>query len=279
MNHGISLAAIILTTAVFLGGCTKKHEIPSMDAKTQAGHEDPDGFYTCSMHPQVHEHKAGQCPICGMALTKVSAKTNAVREQETPAGVPATEAQLSLAGIGKHTVDRKDLDFSIPVSGRTVSSREVTFQVYEADLQLIRVGLDFMGSTPAAPEEILRGKIRQVDTLLDPSSRTVRVLGLLDAPSKRVVMDGGFYGEITAKVKNQIAIPESAVLHAGTRDLVYVIAEGNQLKPTPVILGRKTMREYQILSGLLEGEVISSGPNFLIDSEAKIRGGNDKTHH
>jgi rubrerythrin len=26
------------------------------------------GYYTCTMHPQVHEAKPGKCPICGMGL-------------------------------------------------------------------------------------------------------------------------------------------------------------------------------------------------------------------
>ncbi len=28
-------------------------------------------FYTCSMHPQIHEKKPGKCPICAMGLSKV----------------------------------------------------------------------------------------------------------------------------------------------------------------------------------------------------------------
>lgn len=30
-----------------------------------------DIYYTCSMHPQIHEDKPGNCPICGMKLIKV----------------------------------------------------------------------------------------------------------------------------------------------------------------------------------------------------------------
>jgi CopA family copper-resistance protein len=31
-------------------------------------------YYTCSMHPQIHESQPGNCPICGMTLIKVKAK-------------------------------------------------------------------------------------------------------------------------------------------------------------------------------------------------------------
>ena len=27
-------------------------------------------YYTCAMHPQIHQDKPGQCPICGMTLLK-----------------------------------------------------------------------------------------------------------------------------------------------------------------------------------------------------------------
>jgi rubrerythrin len=27
-------------------------------------------YYTCVMHPQIHEGKPGKCPICGMTLVK-----------------------------------------------------------------------------------------------------------------------------------------------------------------------------------------------------------------
>jgi hypothetical protein len=34
------------------------------------------GYYTCTMHPQVHEAKPGKCPICGMDLVfKKAVKT------------------------------------------------------------------------------------------------------------------------------------------------------------------------------------------------------------
>ncbi len=33
-----------------------------------------DFYYTCVMHPEIHEAKPGDCPKCGMALVKVKAK-------------------------------------------------------------------------------------------------------------------------------------------------------------------------------------------------------------
>ncbi len=245
----------------------------SKDSLDTKPHEDPEGFYyTCPMHPQVHEHKPGKCPICGMPLVKKSSATSNIK-LNSDSEIQVSTGQLNLAGVGKYTVVRKDLTFSVPVSGRFLSSREVVFQVFESDLSLLKSGVEFSGSPSSSPDEVLKGQIRSVDNLVDPSSRTVRVTGTLGRTPQRFIIEGGFNGEILAKEKSQIAIPEQAVLHTGEGDRIYVFSGDNKLKAQSVTLGKRAGDEYQVLSGLNEGDVISTGPNFLIDSEAKIRGG------
>lgn len=285
MKRQLQFLLFVATVGSLIAGCSKTTSNPapaSQALKTGGAHEDSEGYYTCPMHPQIHEHKPGSCPICGMPLVKT---TKGEQTSNEPSGADAgkeitvLDTQLNLAGIGKHTVARKDLTFTIPVSGRLVSSRDVVFQVFESDLQIIKNGLPFSGSSAAAPDEMLEGKIRSVDTLLDPTSRTIRVIGTLDRVPKRSVHEGSFHGEIKATETGQIAVPEQAVLHTGQGNLVYVISSENRIKPVSVALGKKTKGEFQILSGLSEGDVISTGPNFLVDSEAKIRGSSDQTHH
>jgi len=81
-----------------------------------------------------------------------------------------------------------------------------------------------------------------------------------------------FRGEIQIELKDRIAIPESSVLHTGAGDLVYLFNSENKLSPQKVSLGMKTEGFYEVVAGLNVDDSISSGPNFLIDSEAKIRG-------
>lgn len=276
MKRKVSLIIFAALSIFWISGCTKQNIEKTNTASSSKGHEDPDGYYTCSMHPQVHEHKPGKCPICGMDLAKVSGK-QLPNKNYSASGIEiqATDRQLVLAGIGRYTVSKKDLIITTPVSGRLVSSREVAFQVYESDLQSLAVGVEFSGNSGVSADQMLSGQIRFVDSIVDPSSRTVRVLGTLSQSPKRVIVDSGFIGEIKITKKSQIVIPEDAVLHTGKRDLVYIITQENKIKPVSVVLGQKAGREYQIVSGLNEGNVISTGPNFLLDSEAKIRGGND----
>lgn len=270
-----SHAIVALSASLVFFSCTQsKNQISASQnlSKPSAAHEDPEGYYTCSMHPQVHEHEPGKCPICGMALIKVNEKNNQPAQVKATTEIQATSTQLSLAGISKYTVIRKDLKFKIPVSGRLLSNREVVFQVYESDLDLVKPGLLFVGAPSFDDGKRRQGKIRSIDNLLDPASRTARVAGELLTPLKNAVIEGGFSGEIQIELNSQIAVPEDAVLHTGLSDLVYLITSDDSLKPTPVTLGKRAGSDYQILGGLKEGDVISRGSNFLIDSESKIRG-------
>ena len=59
----MKLFYIGLIALLFLAACGQK--------KKEAAAAKTDTYYTCSMHPQIMEHKPGKCPICHMALIPV----------------------------------------------------------------------------------------------------------------------------------------------------------------------------------------------------------------
>ena len=274
---------MVLFIIASTSACTQKDN-PSQDMAAQSVHEDPDGYWTCPMHPQVHQHEKGKCPICGMDLVNVDAKKNTETDSKNTTEInqdeiQVTDKQLQVAAIGRYVVSRKTLEVILPVAGSILLSNEIALQIDESDLPLIDVGSEFSGTLNSSPQEVLRGKIKRIDTMMDPTTRTLRVFGTLEQLPKKIVSDGGFQGKITARFDNQIIIPEKSVFHAGTRDLVYLISPDNKIRAKSVTLGNKSAEGYQILAGLSEGEVISAGPNFLLDSESKIGGVHDQAHH
>lgn len=271
MNRRKFLATVSTVSLMLVIGCTP-NEKKSNPISDSPGSNDKklQGYWTCSMHPQIHRDGPGQCPICGMPLIHV--KSEGQLEKKETAYIEPSNEQLNNARIGKYTVVKKDFIISLPVSGRMVSSQEVAFQIYESDLEVVKTGIEFFGFAASSPREFLKGHISRIDNMVDPSSRTIRAIGRLQTRPSVFISESGFHGEIKNTIKNQICVPEDAVLRAGTRDLVYVFSTSNRLEARQVKLGQKGNKEYQILSGLHEGEIISTGANFLIDSEAKIRG-------
>ena len=73
-----------------LASCkTKKKETVKAD----------DSYYTCSMHPQIHEGKPGKCPICGMTLIEVKNKGESAAD-----GIVLSDQQVQLGNIRVDTI-------------------------------------------------------------------------------------------------------------------------------------------------------------------------------
>ncbi|QEM09053.1 efflux RND transporter periplasmic adaptor subunit [Mucilaginibacter rubeus] len=99
----VCVAAIIL-----LSGCKQKEKdkpVIIQAAKKSA-------YYTCSMHPQIHEDHPGDCPICGMKLIKVE-----TAGATTDNRITLTATQLELAGIRTDTVKQENTGSSKNITG------------------------------------------------------------------------------------------------------------------------------------------------------------------
>ena len=69
-----------------------------------------------------------------------------------------------------------------------------------------------------------------------------------------------------------LAIPHSAVLFTGKRNLVYVEKKEGNYVPRDVVLGPKADEYYPVIKGLSVGEKVVTDGNFLIDSQMQLLG-------
>jgi Cu(I)/Ag(I) efflux system membrane fusion protein len=68
-----------------------------------------------------------------------------------------------------------------------------------------------------------------------------------------------------------VAIPDSAVIETGLRQIVFVDLGGGSIEPREVKVGIRGDGKAQILSGVKEGERVAVRANFLLDSESRLR--------
>jgi len=104
---------LIFLFFVILAGCHSRQQFV----------EEPNVYYTCSMHPEVMEKHPGRCPICGMALIKVMItkdEMNAIR---------LSKAQTELANIKMDTVKVRPISEELVLTG--------TFTVNENNISVI----------------------------------------------------------------------------------------------------------------------------------------------
>jgi hypothetical protein len=70
-------SAMLVDNAMPADAAAEKNDTFAMSKKSNSvAMTSVAGYYTCPMHSQVHQTKAGKCPICGMDLVfKTVAKT------------------------------------------------------------------------------------------------------------------------------------------------------------------------------------------------------------
>ena len=144
-------------------------------------------------------------------------------------------------------------------------------EVFEQDLQYIRIGAQAHIEVAAYPGEHLMGAVSFVYPVVDVASRTNRVrvtVSNLDGRLKPGMFSTMFFD--TRVGEDVIIVPFEAVIVTGERNLVFVRDEDGMLQPREVVLGARADREVQILSGLAEGETIVASANFLIDAESRL---------
>lgn len=61
---------VVLFVMILTGACAQQN-LPLQNQATPSVHEDLNGYWTCSMHPEIHQHEKGKCPICAMDLIHV----------------------------------------------------------------------------------------------------------------------------------------------------------------------------------------------------------------
>ncbi|UKJ06595.1 efflux RND transporter periplasmic adaptor subunit [Solitalea lacus] len=77
----------------------------SCNSKKDEKAKEQDMYYTCSMDPQVIEHKPGKCPICKMDLTPVK-KSEGEKSDE----IKLSEQQIQLGNIKYDTLFKGTID-------------------------------------------------------------------------------------------------------------------------------------------------------------------------
>jgi Cu(I)/Ag(I) efflux system membrane fusion protein len=98
-------------------------DISDMSDQHDHSGESADQMWTCSMHPQIMQPEAGDCPICGMDLIPAEAGAEGLAANE----IKMTENAMALANIQTTIVgnaEASDDDGMISLSGKIAANEE-----------------------------------------------------------------------------------------------------------------------------------------------------------
>ncbi len=143
--------------------------------------------------------------------------------------------------------------------------------LYEYEARAVRVGQEAKLASAYDPGLRLKGRVAYIYPTLSADTRTLKVR--FDFPNPGLRLKPQMYADVLLDLESAsgVAIPDSALIDTGLRQIVFVDLGGGSLEPREVKVGVRGDGKAQILSGVKEGERVAVRANFLLDSESRLR--------
>ncbi|MDE5454836.1 efflux RND transporter periplasmic adaptor subunit [Bradyrhizobium sp. CSA112] len=148
--------------------------------------------------------------------------------------------------------------------------RDAVFDVYESiffgDLDGGHVSLALVSDAGVTAN----GYVREVSPAIDAKSSTIRVKVAIQDPPAAMTLGSAVAGTVKAKAEQQIALPSSALMAAGSKPAVWTVDPATKTAALkPVMIGGYEAREVLIREGLKPGErVVIDGGKLLSVGQA-----------
>ncbi|MBP6778001.1 MAG: efflux RND transporter periplasmic adaptor subunit, partial [Piscinibacter sp.] len=143
----------------------------------------------------------------------------------------------------------------------------------ESQAALLRPGAKVRATSPAAPGADFDGRVQAILPEVDAATRTLKVRVELANPGRRLVpgmfVQMRFEGAAASKA---LLVPSEAIIQTGQRTLVMLAEDGGRFRPVQVEIGIESGARTEIKRGLAAGQRVVVSSQFLIDSEASLKG-------
>jgi len=149
----------------------------------------------------------------------------------------------------------------------------INAEVPETQAAWIKKGDPAKAELPALPGEYFQGQIDFLYPELMPTTRTLKVRIVVKNTGTR--LRPGMFAAVHLRGTTQdqvLTVPTEAVIKTGTRSIMIVADDGTHFRPALVRVGAEGGGRSEILDGLSAGQNVVASGQFLIDSEASLRG-------
>ncbi|WOB10846.1 efflux RND transporter periplasmic adaptor subunit [Piscinibacter gummiphilus] len=142
----------------------------------------------------------------------------------------------------------------------------------EAQAAVARQGQPVEVRFSAFPGETRQGRVTAVLPQANADTRTLKVR--IELPNPQGRLRAGMFAQVRLGGREQevLVVPSDAVIRTGQRSLVYVVTAPGRYQPVEVRVGREFGNRTEVLQGLQAGQEVVVSGQFLIDSEASMRG-------
>ncbi|HEX4584729.1 MAG TPA: efflux RND transporter periplasmic adaptor subunit [Burkholderiaceae bacterium] len=146
-------------------------------------------------------------------------------------------------------------------------------EVPESQAGLVRPGAKVLARSPAFPGVTFDGHVQAILPEVNPATRTLKARMELANPSGRLAPGMFVTMQFTdLRARKSMMVPTDAVIQTGRRSLVMLAEDNGRFRPVEVETGIESGGQTEIKQGLKAGQQVVVSSQFLIDSEASLRG-------
>jgi Cu(I)/Ag(I) efflux system membrane fusion protein len=149
----------------------------------------------------------------------------------------------------------------------------VLAEVFERQANWVAVGQPAEVRLPYLPGRVWDGRVEYIYPELNPKTRTLRVRLGFDNPKE--ALKPNMYGTATiygGARKDVLSVPREALIRSGSGNRLVVALGQGRFESREVLIGIESGDWVEIVEGINAGEDVVVSAQFLIDSEASIKG-------
>jgi membrane fusion protein (multidrug efflux system) len=144
---------------------------------------------------------------------------------------------------------------------------KLDFPIPEAFLASVAPGLRIVAQSAAWPGREFEGKVRAVDSRVDPVTRAVTVRAQIPNPDSLLRPGMLLTVHLFKPERQALAIPEIALSQVGGKAYVFRVGAGDKVEQVDVVTGSRRRGEVEIVEGL------AAGDRIVVEGTVKLRPG------
>jgi len=148
----------------------------------------------------------------------------------------------------------------------------VLADVPEYELASVELGQAATIRMRSLPGRSFEGRVVSIYPQIDRETRTTRVR--IEIPNPQTLLRADMYADVeiaAGAAKPVVAVPESAVIDTGTRQVVILDKGEGRFEPRKVKTGTRGGGYVEIRRGVVTSDRVVVAANFLIDAESNLK--------
>ena len=152
-----------------------------------------------------------------------------------------------------------------------LSSVWVLVDVFEHQLEWVKVGNKAEMKVQGLPSETWTGMIDYIYPELNPVNRTLKIRLKFDTPKQRLKPNMFADVKLYSTPKTVLSVPREAIIYYENSPRIVKVVGKHKYQPVEVKIGMKSEGQVEILEGLKANDNVVVSGQFMIDSESNLQ--------